>query len=247
MPQPPVGIQGRSGYLIPPVQPVPARFPVDRFAILGIAISRFGGPVSVRSCLLVILSIGPAYGFQLHAELSSRTAGRRNVNAGQVYGTLERLVKQGVVESAGTTDDGLPLYRATSSGLSEASAWLTATESAVGEEWNDLVDRVLLASSLRDTDVLGIIARYRTHWESDLADSGPGAGSDNTVAGAHGGELRPGAGQDLLGAGARHALATAALAWLESTERTLAAAPGEFGHGLNLQKPRRGRRPAVAA
>jgi DNA-binding PadR family transcriptional regulator len=204
--------------------------------------------VSVRSCLLVILSIGPAYGFQLHAELSSRTAGRRVVNAGQVYGTLERLVKQGVVESAGTTDDGLPLYRATATGLGEASAWLTATESAVGEEWNDLVDRVLLASSLPDADVLGIIARYQAHWRAELMDAGPATGQDAALAARHGGGLRPGAGQDLLAASARHALATAALAWLESSERALVTAePGHFGHGLNLQKPRRGRRPAVAA
>lgn len=221
--------------------------PLKLFAILGIVIFRFGGPVSVRSCLLVILSIGPAYGFQLHAELSSRTAGRRNVNAGQVYGTLERLVKQGVVESAGTTDDGLPLYRATATGLGEASAWLTATESAVGEEWNDLVDRVLLASSLPDADALGIIERYRKHWQADLTDAGQGAGYDSALAAVHGGELRPGSGQDLLCAGARHALATAALAWLDSSERALVAASGDFGHGLNLQKPRRGRRPTVAA
>jgi DNA-binding PadR family transcriptional regulator len=203
--------------------------------------------VSVRSCLLVILSIGPAYGFQLHAELSSRTAGRRNVNAGQVYGTLERLVKQGVVESAGTTQDGLPLYRATANGLSEASVWLTATESAVGEEWTDLVDRVLLASSLPDADVLGIIARYRRHWQADLADAGPAAGHDSALAAVHVEGPRPGVGQDLLGAAARQALASAALAWLDSSERALVAAPGQFGHGLNLQKPRRGRRPAVAA
>ena len=203
--------------------------------------------MSVRSCLLVILSIGPAYGFQLHAELSSRTAGRRNVNAGQVYGTLERLVKQGVVESAGTTQDGLPLYRATATGLSEASVWLTATESAVGEEWTDLVDRVLLASSLPDADVLGIIARYRRHWQADLADAGPAAGHDSALAAVHVEGPRPGVGQDLLGAAARQALASAALAWLDSSERALVAAPGQFGHGLNLQKPRRGRRPAVAA
>ncbi|MCI4657795.1 PadR family transcriptional regulator [Cryobacterium zhongshanensis] len=206
--------------------------------------------MSVRSCLLVILSIGPAYGFQLHAELSSRTAGRRVVNAGQVYGTLERLVKQGAVESAGTTDDGLPLYRATATGLSEASVWLTATDSVVGEEWNDLVDRVLLASSHPDADVLGIIARYRQRWQADFAGAGPSSGHDPALAGANGGGRGPGpgAGQDLLGAAARRALATAALDWLDSTERALVAAgPGQFGHGLNLQKPRRGRRPAVAA
>ena len=56
--------------------------------------------MSVRSSLLAILTMGPAYGFQLHGELAVRTAGRRSVNVGQIYATLERLVVQGAVESA---------------------------------------------------------------------------------------------------------------------------------------------------
>jgi DNA-binding PadR family transcriptional regulator len=211
-------------------------------------LSCYGGPVSVRSCLLVILSIGPAYGLQLHGELSSRTAGRRTVNVGQVYGTLERLVKQGIVESAGATADGLPLYRATAVGRSEASVWLSSTESAVGQEWNDLVDRVLLASSLADADVLGIIDRYRDRWRSELETGRPSAGRQDDLAVPAAPIRSPGAGQEALAASARRSLAAAALAWLDDAERALeAGAAGDFRHGLNLVKPRRGRRPAVAA
>jgi DNA-binding PadR family transcriptional regulator len=202
--------------------------------------------VSVRSSLLAILTIGPAYGFQLHGELESRTAGRRTVNVGQIYGTLERLVKQDAIESAGTTADGLPLYRITPLGESEALLWLLGTDSAIGEEWNDLVDRVLIASSLPHVDAFRLIADYREQWRA--------VGQPSTAPRAPSGQAPTGqertgqerSGQERLGAGARLALASAALAWLDEAEALLSGGPGAlFEHGLSEVRPKRGRRPAA--
>ncbi|TFD35122.1 PadR family transcriptional regulator [Cryobacterium sp. TMT1-19] len=194
-----------------------------------------GGPMSVRSCLLAILTIGPAYGFQIHGELESRTAGRRAVNVGQIYGTLERLVKQEAVESAGSTADGLPLYRITALGQAEALHWLADTESAPGNEWSDLVDRVLIAVSLPDPQVLGIdargiVARYRQRWQSSTET----ATMDAAATGA-----------ERLAGAARAALSAAALDWLRDVDALLedGHAAG-FRHGLNDVRPKRGRRPA---
>jgi DNA-binding PadR family transcriptional regulator len=184
--------------------------------------------LSVRNALLAILTIGPAYGFQLHGELSSRTAGRRNVNVGQIYGTLERLVNQDAVTSAGTTSDGLPLYQLTESGRSEAMRWLHDTQSSPGNEWNDLVDRVLIASSLPDVDVMRIVDGYREHW---------GEANQDGVSG--------GTGQDRLAANASCELARAALAWLGEVEAQLAATDDVHARTFSAIKPRRGRRPAV--
>ena len=192
--------------------------------------------MSVRSCLLTILTIGPAYGFQLHGELESRTAGRRTVNVGQIYGTLERLVKNKAVESAGSTADGLPLYQVTAIGRAEALHWLSDTESTPGDEWNDLVDRVLIAVSLPDPQLLGfdargIVARYRQRWQSVA----------ETPA-----EVTPGT--ERLAGAARAALAAAALTWLREVDVLLADSPVEdFQHGLNEVRPKRGRRPASVA
>jgi len=189
--------------------------------------------VSVRTTLLAILTIGPAYGFQLHGELESRTAGRRAVNVGQIYGTLERLVKQGAVESGGATADGLPLYRITTSGRAEALDWLMSVESTRGEEWNDLVDRVLLASSLPHVDSPALIGRYREHW---LASAEPSGNQASPI------------GQELLEAGARTALASAAVAWLDSVgESLLDPRAATFQRGLSAVRPRRGRRPVPVA
>ncbi|GAB3129512.1 helix-turn-helix transcriptional regulator [Glaciibacter psychrotolerans] len=189
--------------------------------------------MSVRNSLLSILTLGPAYGFQLHRELRSRTAGRRKVNVGQIYGTLERLVLQGAIESAGLTVDGLPLYRLTPLGTREGLAWLHDTESIIGEEWTDLVDRVLIASSLPDVDVLHIVAAYRARWTADVAGPEPDADIPD---------------QRSLAAAATHALAEAALRWLDDAEAALRAArPGAFHRAYSEDRPRRGRKPAGPA
>ena len=198
--------------------------------------------MSVRCCLLAILTIGPAYGFQLHGELESRTAGRRAVNVGQIYGTLERLVKQEAVESAGSTEDGLPLYRITALGQAEALHWLTVTESSPGDEWNDLVDRVLIAASLPDPQALGIDARsivdgYRRRWQ---------AVAERAVVGSASASARTGA--ERLAGEARSAQAAAALSWLRDVDVLLADSPSDaLRHGLNDVRPKRGRRPASVA
>jgi len=189
--------------------------------------------MSVRSALLAILTIGPAYGFQLHGELQARTAGRRSVNVGQIYSTLDRLVDQGAVASAGSTPDGLPLYGLTPAGRAEAEDWLRSTDSAAGAEWNDMLDRVLIASSLAHVDLVAVLDGYRTSWRLRAArphDTAP-------------------AGQPALSAAADQALAQAALGWLDTAATLLrggagsAGPAGAFHRELSLVRPRRGRRP----
>lgn len=182
--------------------------------------------MSVRSSLLAILTLGPAYGFQLHVELRSRTGARRTVNVGQIYATLDRLVTQGAVDAAGVTDDGLPLYRLAEPGRREALAWLHDTSSVAGEEWSECLDRVLIASSLPEIDALEIIAAYRRAWSAS-----PERPAENE--------------QERLVAAAETALAAAALAWLDAAATAISASePGSFERELSDERPRRGRRPA---
>ena len=96
-----------------------------------------GGTMAVRDALLALLTAGPAYGFQLHGGLASRTGGRRTINVGQTYATLERLTKQRLVEPAGTTDDGLPLHRLTAAGAKAATAWLEGADAAGADPWDE--------------------------------------------------------------------------------------------------------------
>ncbi|POH67278.1 PadR family transcriptional regulator [Cryobacterium zongtaii] len=198
-----------------------------------------GDIVSVRNSLLAILTMGPAYGFQLHGELATRTAGRRTVNVGQIYSTLERLVRQGSVEAAGSTEDGLPLYRLTGGGHAEALAWLRETDSDSGADWTDMLDRVLIASSLPHVDLAPLLAGYRSAWQLRLNRGGDASG-------------RPWeSGQERLATEAQLVQARAALAWLDTVAAVADRPPAEEEPGLHrqlsLQRPKRGRRPGTSS
>ena len=62
--------------------------------------------MSVRHALLALLSEGPKYGLQLRQEFEARTGEVWPLNVGQVYTTLQRLERDGLVESDGGDDDG---------------------------------------------------------------------------------------------------------------------------------------------
>ena len=66
--------------------------------------------MSVRHALLALLSEGPKYGLQLREEFEARTGEVWPLNVGQVYTTLQRLERDGLVESDDDGDDGAPLF-----------------------------------------------------------------------------------------------------------------------------------------
>ena len=80
--------------------------------------------MSVRNSLLALLDSQPMYGAQLKAEFEARTGGQWPLNIGQVYTTLGRLERDGLVEGAGTPDaDGRIPYRLTDAGRAEVLGW----------------------------------------------------------------------------------------------------------------------------
>ena len=112
-----------------------------------------------REALLGILTLGPAYGLQLHAELGARAPHRAKTNVGQVYGTLDRLSTAGLVVHQGLTEDGLPLYALTEAGKEEAVAWLEGNNIAVLPEWADVQDVVLISSSVSEKHAAALLTK----------------------------------------------------------------------------------------
>jgi DNA-binding PadR family transcriptional regulator len=108
--------------------------------------------MSVRDAILGLLTLGPAYGHQLLFELQTRLPHRSTVNPGQVYATLTRLAASDLIQGAGATQANLPLYELTSDGKRVAEAWLRGEGSIDVSDWSEVLDVVLLASTLPDRD-----------------------------------------------------------------------------------------------
>jgi DNA-binding PadR family transcriptional regulator len=136
--------------------------------------------MSTRHAMLAVLTLGPAYGYQLHGEVVERSGREKPLNAGQVYSTLDRLRRDGFVRSAGVSADGLPLYELTESGVAEAELWLTE---ATGAHWNDMIEQLLVSRSLPGRDCAPLMASIRRTWLTRAAAAeGPRAAATRLLA-----------------------------------------------------------------
>lgn len=109
--------------------------------------------MSVKASILAVLTMGECHGYQLRQEIESRTGGSWQINIGQVYSTLERLERDGLVEAIESNDQGQTRYRATASGLVEAQNWLTSAIPSSAEARNELAMKLALAVTIPGCDV----------------------------------------------------------------------------------------------
>jgi DNA-binding PadR family transcriptional regulator len=78
--------------------------------------------VSVRYSLLAILDSGPKHGYGLKTEFEAATGAVWPLNVGQVYSTLSRLERDGLVLASGD-EDGQKIYRISDDGRRELQRW----------------------------------------------------------------------------------------------------------------------------
>lgn len=108
--------------------------------------------MSIPAALTAILSLGPAYGLQLHSELGARLTHRTTTNVGQIYSTLDRLVRDDLVVRRGETEDGLPLYALSDEGSNSVAQWLSGDWVTGLTSWPDVLDLLQLSATLPGFD-----------------------------------------------------------------------------------------------
>lgn len=119
--------------------------------------------MSVRHALLALLSEGPRYGLQLRQEFEARTGEVWPLNVGQVYTTLQRLERDGLVESDAGDDGPQRNFRITPGGLEELAAWLRTPPDLSSPPRDELVIKVLVALQVRGVDVHEVIQVHRRY------------------------------------------------------------------------------------
>lgn len=120
--------------------------------------------MSVKHGLLALLAEAPRHGYQLKTDFEHRTGGSWAINIGQVYTTLQRLERDGLVEPIEPpgSDTDRHDYRITSTGRDQLSAWFVTPVVPDGPPRDELTIKVLLAVASSDLDVTGILQRQRT-------------------------------------------------------------------------------------
>jgi len=127
--------------------------------------------MSIRQGLLALLAQQPMYGAQLRAEFERRTGGTWPLNVGQVYSTLARLERDGLVEAAGGPDDeGRIAYRLTAAGRETVGRWWTTPVDRADHPRDELAIKLALAVTVEDVDVPAVVQAQRTQSLRGLQD-----------------------------------------------------------------------------
>jgi DNA-binding PadR family transcriptional regulator len=118
--------------------------------------------MSIRHGLLALLERGPSHGYQLRAEFDAATGATWPLNVGQVYTTLDRLERDGLVEQDGAPDaDGRIGYRITDAGRDEVRSWFTSPVARQGSPRDELAIKLALAVSTPGVDLVALVQTQR--------------------------------------------------------------------------------------
>ncbi|TQK19039.1 PadR family transcriptional regulator [Microbacterium sp. SLBN-154] len=190
--------------------------------------------MSAPQSLLAILDQGPCYGYQLRAEHERRTGADQPLNVGQIYRTLERLERDGLVMRGEPDAQGHIYWSITPAGSDAVAEWFGAAAARTRAGREDVAAKVALAASLPGVDVDGVLTTQRRSSAAELTRV-----HEELSAAERAGTL----GRSLVLAARRDAL-EAEMRWLDHAAAVLARHPDHsLAVALETQRPRRGRPP----
>ena len=134
--------------------------------------------MSIRYGLLTLLERRPMYGYQLRQEFEASTGATWPLNVGQVYTTLARLERDGLVAVAEGADGGggadgdssQRVYAITDSGHAEVRAWFATPVRHSSPPRDELAIKLALALTTPGVDVHKVVQVQRTATVRSLQD-----------------------------------------------------------------------------
>lgn len=112
--------------------------------------------------MLALLAGEPKHGYQLKTDFESATGAAWPLNVGQVYTTLQRLERDGLVEPDGSPDeDGRLPYAITPAGTVELRRWLTTPTATPIANRDETSMRLLLALATETTAAADLLSSQR--------------------------------------------------------------------------------------
>lgn len=117
--------------------------------------------MSVKQSLLALLGEHPRHGYELKTEFDRRTGNSWPLNIGQVYTTLDRLERDGLVLRGDEDDDGRVVYSLTQAGREQVDEWFASPVVMNNPPRNELAIKIALAVTLPDVDVTRLVQVQR--------------------------------------------------------------------------------------
>ncbi|MBO0684435.1 MAG: PadR family transcriptional regulator [Candidatus Dormibacteraeota bacterium] len=127
--------------------------------------------MSLRFGVLGLLSEEPMHGYEVKSRFEAMLGGSWEVNIGQVYATLQRLERDGLVEAAGERGDrGKLAYQISAEGRAALADWLAEPDWGPQQLREEIYVKLLLAGRLANGDLAPLLGRQRRAYLQRLRD-----------------------------------------------------------------------------
>lgn len=101
--------------------------------------------MGIKEGLLGLLARGEAHGYQLKVDLEAATGEVWTINVGQVYSTLSRLERDGLVVTIGSDSQGRIVYEITDAGRESVAEWMAGPEELAAAGRDEISLKLLVA------------------------------------------------------------------------------------------------------
>lgn len=131
--------------------------------------------MSVRYGVLGLLAKEPRHGYELKNSFEEISGGFWNVNYGQIYITIDRLLKEGLLESDAQTDVSRQsrerkVYTITPKGLDELRQWLAKPVDKVRPLRDEVFIKLALLDYKQPGPILKLLEGQRQLYLSKMAE-----------------------------------------------------------------------------
>jgi DNA-binding PadR family transcriptional regulator len=125
--------------------------------------------MSIRQGILAMLAEGPRHGYQLRVEFEERTGSTWPLNVGQVYTTLSRLERDGLVVAL-DGEETQKRYALTAIGRAELDTWFTTPVHREDRPRDELAIKLAMAADLPEAELQEVVQVQRTETMRALQD-----------------------------------------------------------------------------
>lgn len=122
--------------------------------------------MATAEIVLALLRRGPAHGYDVKRDHDAWFPDARRLAYGQVYATLGRLERDGLVEVAETRTEGGPertVYALTDAGTDRLTEWLAEPATVNGEGAGEIVRKTVAALRIGDDAARSLAAQRTAH------------------------------------------------------------------------------------
>lgn len=116
--------------------------------------------MGLKEGLLCLLAVSDSHGYELKSQMEATTGDTWQINIGQIYTTLQRLERDGLVVHS-DADDGRVVYSLTETGRLAASEWMARPVDLAVAGRDEISLKILMAIRSGIDDPRRVLERQR--------------------------------------------------------------------------------------